>query len=91
MRTPETVRLLCWKPRFYLRHPLGLVRSLRRTLPDALAQDTARMLPRRVAYFASIRVMAHATTGAFAGQIVPELTAMDALQRWDSRDGATRR
>jgi hypothetical protein len=40
-------------------------------------------LPRGVCAWATIRVMSHATTGEWRNQHVPELTAMDALQRWD--------
>lgn len=40
-------------------------------------------LPRRVAYHAFIRVAAHATVGAYSGQIVPDLTIFVALQRWE--------
>jgi len=43
----------------------------------------AWLLPRSIVYFAAIRVAAAATTGKWSNQIVPELTAMDALQRWD--------
>jgi hypothetical protein len=39
-------------------------------------------LPRRLCYFASIRLVAHATMGPWDRQVVPELTAMDALDRW---------
>jgi hypothetical protein len=40
-------------------------------------------LPRRLAYWCAIRVIAHATTGEYSNQVVPELTAMDALKRWE--------
>lgn len=40
-------------------------------------------LPREVVKWSAIRVMANATTGEYSNQIVPDLTAMDALQRWD--------
>lgn len=42
-------------------------------------------LPRRVAYWATIRVGANATTGRYGNQIVPELTFTEALQRWGER------
>jgi hypothetical protein len=42
-------------------------------------------LPKRLVYQCAIRVIAHATTGQYANQIVPDLTAMDALERWDKR------
>lgn len=40
-------------------------------------------LPRKLVYQCAIRVIAHATTGQYSDQVVPELTAMDALERWD--------
>ena len=39
-------------------------------------------LPRKLAYWCAVRVMANATTGKFSSQVVPELTAMEALERW---------
>jgi hypothetical protein len=42
-----------------------------------------RLLPRQVVYWAAIRLMAHATQGKYSTQVVPELTAMDALKRWN--------
>ena len=40
-------------------------------------------LPRRLALFATVRVAAHATQGPYSHQVVPDLTVMQALQRWD--------
>jgi hypothetical protein len=39
-------------------------------------------LPRVVCQWAAIRVMAHASTGQWSNQAVPDLTAMQALERW---------
>jgi hypothetical protein len=39
-------------------------------------------LPKRLVLWCAIRVIANATTGQYSNQIVPELTAMDALDRW---------
>lgn len=47
-----------------------------------LARRLAWKLPREVAYWCAIRVMAHATQEQWSEQIVPELRVMDALQRW---------
>ena len=44
----------------------------------------AYKLPQNVVYFASIRLMVHGTTGQYSNQVVPELRAMDALERWGS-------
>jgi hypothetical protein len=46
-------------------------------------QFLAWRLPRSLAYWCAIRVMAHATQGRYGTQVVPELTAMDALKRWE--------
>lgn len=40
-------------------------------------------LPHKVVHWAAIRLMAHATQGIHRHQIVPGLTIMDALGRWD--------
>lgn len=42
----------------------------------------ARLLPGWLIYWASICMIAHATTGKYSSTIVPNLTAMDALERW---------
>lgn len=39
-------------------------------------------LPRPLVMWAAIRLLAHATQGPFSTTVVPELTFMDALQRW---------
>lgn len=39
-------------------------------------------LPRWLIYWAGIRLIAHATQGKYGNQVVPRLTAMDALKRW---------
>lgn len=40
-------------------------------------------LPKSWAYWSTIRVGAHATTGAYSNQVVPDLLFMDALKRWN--------
>ncbi len=40
-------------------------------------------LPRSLVYFCAIRVAAHATTGYYSSSVVPELPAMEALERWN--------
>jgi len=40
-------------------------------------------LPKPLVMWASIRMIAHATQGEYSSQVVPELTAMDALKRWE--------
>ncbi len=41
-------------------------------------------LPRPLAYWCSIRVGVHATTGPYGDTVVPELPMMDMLKRWDA-------
>jgi hypothetical protein len=40
-------------------------------------------VPRKLVYWCAIRLMVHATTGKHQNQVVPELLAMDALERWE--------
>ena len=49
---------------------------------DKVCMKVAWMLPKRIVMWASIRLMAHATQGEYGHQVVSELRAMDALQRW---------
>jgi hypothetical protein len=49
---------------------------------ERLAIWIAWHVPRRVAYWCAIRLGAHATTGAYGNQVVPELRFTDALRRW---------
>jgi hypothetical protein len=49
---------------------------------ERLLMSFVYRLPRQLVYRAAIRVIAHATTGQWGQQIVPELTAMEALERW---------
>lgn len=43
----------------------------------------AWLLPKELVKWCAVRLMAHATQGKWSGQVVPELTAIDALKRWD--------
>lgn len=55
-------------------------------LKEKLQRKAAWALPRSVAMWAYIRVAAHATTGKWSSQVVPELSMMDALERWDNEN-----
>ena len=46
----------------------------------------ANRLPKWVVYFATIRLIAYATTGKYGNTIVPELGAMEAVQRWEDKE-----
>jgi hypothetical protein len=52
--------------------------------PEPRGRRIAWLLPAGVVYWCAIRVVAHATTGIYGGTVVPDLTAMDALKRWES-------
>jgi hypothetical protein len=53
------------------------------TSPERLWIWIAWKLPRPLVKWAVIRLFAHATTGRYGSTSPPELTAMDALKRWD--------
>jgi hypothetical protein len=47
-----------------------------------IARKIAWWLPRRVAYWCTLRVIAHATQGLWSNQNASTLLAMEALNRW---------
>lgn len=49
---------------------------------DKLSMWVVWHLPRGFVMWCAIRVIAHATTGQYSNQLVPELKAMDAIDRW---------
>jgi len=40
-------------------------------------------LPRKLVMWCAIRLIANATQGIWKNQIVPKLTAMEAMKRWE--------
>lgn len=58
-------------------------------LSEKLQRKIAWMLPRKIVMWAFVRVVSHATTGRWSNQTVPELSAMDALKRWDEKNEKT--
>jgi hypothetical protein len=54
-------------------------------MKDALIANIAWWLPRRLVYWAAIRLGAHATQGQYSDQVVPDLNFMEALKRWDEK------
>ena len=52
-------------------------------MKEKLLMWFAWKLPRSLVYWCAVRVMAHATVGPHAGQVVPELSALIALKRWE--------
>jgi len=65
----------CWSDRRYL---LAKRRK-------AVIMWVAWHLPRELVAWCYCRVGAHATTGEYGDTIVPELSMLDALRRWDDR------
>ena len=64
----------------------GLIWESRRwveRLPERFCVWLSWHLPRGLVYWCAIRVGAHATTGRYGSQNVPELVFMDALRRWE--------
>lgn len=53
-----------------------------RTFCDKFWFWLARRVPKKLAYWCAIVVGAHATTGKHSAQIVPDLTLIQALERW---------
>ena len=50
---------------------------------EKLQMWVAWSLPKWLVMWAAVRLIAHATTGKYGTTVVPELSAMDALKRWD--------
>lgn len=55
------------------------------TLKEEASIKVAWLLPRRVAYWAAIRVTSMATTGSYAHETPVDLKVMTALQRWEKQ------
>ncbi|MHA2265047.1 MAG: hypothetical protein ACXAEN_21860 [Candidatus Thorarchaeota archaeon] len=49
---------------------------------DKFVRWLVRKLPDSIIYYAAIRLGVHATTGKYSAQVVPDLTLLDAIQRW---------
>ena len=51
-----------------------------------MVERIAWLLPRKIVYWAAIRLGSYGTAGKYSHQVVPELTFMDALSRWEEDD-----
>lgn len=49
---------------------------------ERAAMAIAWAMPKWLVKWCAVRVFAHATTGEYSSQVVPELTFSTALQRW---------
>jgi len=54
-----------------------------KNLGEEVCKFTAYILPRRIAYFVMIRIIAEGTTGIYSNTLVPEVPAMEILKRWE--------
>jgi len=52
---------------------------------ERLQMWIAWRLPRWLVKWATVRLCGHATTGRYSSTVVPELTTMEALRRWDEQ------
>lgn len=52
------------------------------SLKEKISIWLAWKLPKRLVYWAAIRLLCHGTQGKYSYQVVPELTGLEALQRW---------
>jgi hypothetical protein len=50
---------------------------------DKFWRGLAGILPRKLVYFACIRVWVYATSGKYSNTIVSELKLHEAISRWD--------
>lgn len=55
-------------------------------MKNKIAMWIAWHTPRRLVYWCAVRLHAHATQGPYECQVVPHLTALDALKRWERDD-----
>lgn len=50
---------------------------------DAACGFIVELLPRRVVYFATIKVWAFATSGKYGDTLAPEITTAETIERWE--------
>lgn len=70
-----------------LRFRYSLTRAQLAKGREAVYRWISVRLPRELVMWCCLRVAAHATTGKYSKTVVPELTMMDAVKRWDDDRG----
>lgn len=50
---------------------------------QSFSEWVAWKLPHNIVMWAYVRVVAHGTTGRWSNTLVPDVTAMEILKRWD--------
>lgn len=68
--------------KFYRWHKYHLEYNFAK-IREKLAFKIAWLMPHWLVYFCGIRMACNGTQGKYDHQIVPELTMMDAIKRWD--------
>lgn len=63
--------------------PLFDLKCWLKKIPDKVAMKVAWKLPRKVVYWAYVRVMAHATSGPYGMEDVDRVSYSDACKRWE--------
>jgi hypothetical protein len=58
------------------------IRGRARIQKENLEREMIKRVPARIVYLAGVRILAEATTGQYSSTVVPDLTAMAALQRF---------
>ena len=75
----EKLKALEWKLRY------GVPSAVKMFFADTMPIFLAYHLPRRVAYWAAIRVGAHATCGEWGNESPTEVSMMTILKRWEQK------
>lgn len=60
------------------------IKAFRKDLAEKFWIFIAWRLPKPLVAWATARLGAHATQGEYSNQVVPELTVIDGLKRWDT-------
>lgn len=53
-------------------------------MSDKVMMKIAWLLPKKLVMWCAIRLIAYATQGKYSDTVVPELTAMDAIKKWET-------
>lgn len=64
------------------RYPMSARERVRRVYDEKMLMPLAHRLPRRLVMWCAVRVINEACSGEYASQVVPDLAALDALERW---------
>jgi len=51
-------------------------------MSDKIASKVAKILPRKVKFFAGVYLLTYSTTGKYSETVVPKITALETLDRF---------